>query len=115
MTTRSHKPDAGSTPERADTIEDATQAEALDADGPHHSHRERNAAHRAERTAMTIDIGDFRVQEGAEVDLKKRPTAVAPVYQSKDEYRKLLKTHVERLGSQQERLYASDRYAVLLI
>ena len=64
---------------------------------------------------MTIDIGDFRVQEGGEVDLKKRPTAVAPVYHSKDEYRKLLKTHVERLGSQQERLYASDRYAVLLI
>jgi hypothetical protein len=32
---------------------------------------------------MRIHIKDFRVQEGEEVDLKKRPTVVGPVYKSK--------------------------------
>jgi len=64
---------------------------------------------------MKIHSKDFRVREGDEVNLKKWPTKVDPVYKSKEQYKKLLEEHVAHLSSQQELLYASDRYAVLLI
>ena len=64
---------------------------------------------------MKISSRDFRVREGDRVNLRKWPTIVAPVYKSKDEYRKLLGEHVAQLSAQQQLLYASDRYAVLLI
>ena len=38
-----------------------------------------------------------------------------PVYKSKKQYQKLLEDHVAHLSSQQQLLYASNRYAVLLI
>jgi PPK2 family polyphosphate:nucleotide phosphotransferase len=58
---------------------------------------------------------DFRVREGDEVDLRKWPTTVEPVYGSKEHYHKLLGEHVAQLSSLQQLLYASNRYAVLLI
>jgi PPK2 family polyphosphate:nucleotide phosphotransferase len=64
---------------------------------------------------MKINSKDYRVREGDEVDLDKWPTKVDPVYKSKDQYEKILKEHVEQLSSQQQLLYASDRYAILLI
>ena len=64
---------------------------------------------------MKIHSKDFRVREGDEVDLKKWPTKVDPVYKSKEQYKKLLEEHVAQLSSQQELLYASNRYAILLI
>ncbi len=64
---------------------------------------------------MKINSKDFRVQEGREVDLKKWPTKVDPVYKSKEQYKKILEEHVAQLSSQQELLYASNRNAVLLI
>ncbi len=64
---------------------------------------------------MKIDSKDFRVHEDDKVDLKKWPTRVDPVYKSKKQYEKLLAEHVARLSSMQQLLYASDRYAVLLI
>ena len=64
---------------------------------------------------MKIDSKDFRVREGHEVDLKKWPTKVDPVYKSKEQYQKLLEEHVAQLSSQQQLLYASNRHAVLLI
>jgi len=64
---------------------------------------------------MKINSNDFRVREGHEVDLKKWPTKVDPVYKSKERYKKLLDEHVEQLSSQQQLLYASNRNAVLLI
>ncbi|MGA7324579.1 MAG: ADP-polyphosphate phosphotransferase [Rhodomicrobium sp.] len=64
---------------------------------------------------MKIDSNDFRVKEGDEVNLKKWPTAVDPVYKSKEHYQELLRDHVAQLSSQQQLLYASNRYAVLLI
>ena len=64
---------------------------------------------------MKIKSNDFRVQEGDEVNLKKWPTIVDPVYKSKKQYQKLLKEHVAQLSSQQQLLYASNRYALLLI
>jgi PPK2 family polyphosphate:nucleotide phosphotransferase len=64
---------------------------------------------------MKINSNDFRVREGHKVDLKKWPTKVDPVYKSKEQYKKLLDEHVAQLSSQQQLLYASNRYAVLLI
>ena len=55
------------------------------------------------------------MREGDDVDLKKWPTTVDPVYKSKKHYRKLLEEHVEQLSSLQRLLYASNRHAVLLI
>ena len=64
---------------------------------------------------MKINSKDFRVQEGETVDLKKWPTKVDPVYTSKDKYKKVLEDHVTQLSSQQQLLYSSNRYAVLVI
>ena len=64
---------------------------------------------------MKIKTEDFRVRESDEVDLKKWPTKVDPVYRSKDQYKALLEEHVEELSDQQQLLYASNRHAVLLI
>ena len=64
---------------------------------------------------MKIEVDGFRIREGERVDLTKRPTLVDPVYQSKPDYKKMLRRHVERLSELQHLLYASDRYAVLLI
>ncbi len=64
---------------------------------------------------MKINSEDFRVREASEVSLKNWATRIAPVYGSNDEYQELLKDHVKKLSAQQELLYASGRYAVLLI
>ncbi|HVC61225.1 MAG TPA: ADP-polyphosphate phosphotransferase [Acetobacteraceae bacterium] len=64
---------------------------------------------------MKINSKDFRVREGDEVDLKKWPTLIDPVYKSKAQYHEILQDHVARLSVQQQLLYASDRHAVLLI
>ena len=64
---------------------------------------------------MRISSKDFRVREGEGVDLKQWPTKADPVYKSKDQYKKLLEEHVAQLSSQQQLLYASNRYALLLI
>ena len=45
----------------------------------------------------------------------KWPTTVEPVYESKKHYHKLLGEHIVQLSSLQQLLYASNRYAVLLI
>jgi PPK2 family polyphosphate:nucleotide phosphotransferase len=64
---------------------------------------------------MKLNSKDFRVREGDDVDLKKWPTMVDAVYKSKEQYQELLSEHVAGLSSLQQRLYASNRYAVLLI
>lgn len=64
---------------------------------------------------MTIRSQAFRVSEGDKVNLKKCPTKVDPVYESKEQYQKLLQDHVTELSSLQEIHYAANRYAVLLI
>ncbi len=64
---------------------------------------------------MKLHSNDFRVSAGKKVKLEKWPTLVKPVYESKKEYTKLLEEHVEELSSLQRLLYASNRYAVLLI
>ena len=64
---------------------------------------------------MSINSKDYRVREGSAVDLKKWPTRVERVYRNDDEYQAMLKDHVKKLSAQQELLYASGTYAVLLI
>jgi PPK2 family polyphosphate:nucleotide phosphotransferase len=64
---------------------------------------------------MKINSKDFRVREAHEVNLRKWLTNVEPVYKSKEHYHKLLADHVAQLSSLQQLLYASNRYAALLI
>ena len=64
---------------------------------------------------MKIRSADFRVKQGDKVKLDKWPTAVEPIYESKKHYQKLLRDHIAQLSSLQHLLYASNRYAVLLI
>jgi len=64
---------------------------------------------------MNIDSKDFRVREGHDVNLKKWPTSIKPIYKSKEQYRKLLADHVAQLSARQEIFYASNKYAILMI
>src|SRR5579863_6999642 len=64
---------------------------------------------------MKTKTEELRVQEGDEVDLRKRPTKVAPLYTSKEHYQELLAEHVAQLSSLQQLFYASNRHAILLI
>jgi hypothetical protein len=57
-----------------------------------------------------INPEDFRAKEGNKINLKKWPTSVDAVYESKEQYQKLLGEHVARLSAQQQLLYASNRY-----
>ena len=70
-------------------------------------------SHKKEK--LNINTEDYRVQEGIKVALKKWPTLVKPVYQSKEEYQKLLAEQVAQLSELQHLHYAFNRYAVLLI
>jgi PPK2 family polyphosphate:nucleotide phosphotransferase len=64
---------------------------------------------------MQIKSSDFRVNEGSHVDLKKWPTRVRPSYKTSRQYKDILAAHVRELSAQQELLYASNSYALLLI
>ena len=57
----------------------------------------------------------FRVSERGDVNLRKWPTSVKPLYRSKEDYEELLADHVTELSKLQHLLYASDQYALLLI
>jgi len=64
---------------------------------------------------MKIDSKQFRVAEKENVRLDGRPTALKPLYDSKEDYRDALAEHVRELSEVQERLYAHDRYSLLVI
>lgn len=64
---------------------------------------------------MKIKSKDFRVKQGDKVDLAVWSTEVKPAYRSKKAYHKLLDQQVDELSELQRLLYASNRYAVLLI
>jgi PPK2 family polyphosphate:nucleotide phosphotransferase len=64
---------------------------------------------------MDIDYKNFRARDGKNVDFKEWPTEVKPYYQSKKQLKKMLRARVEKMSDMQSRLYASNRYAVLLI
>jgi len=64
---------------------------------------------------MPIASKNFRVKPASTVKLAQWPTVVPPVYASAKDYDDMLAGHVQRLNTIQELLYASDKYAVLLI
>jgi PPK2 family polyphosphate:nucleotide phosphotransferase len=64
---------------------------------------------------VKIDIDDYRVKPGRRVRLKDRPTRIAPLCASKEKYAERLEEHTERLSELQNKLYAQDRHALLLI
>ena len=64
---------------------------------------------------MKIDTEDFRAAEDKRVHLRNWPTETKKAYRSKEHYDELLADHVKRLDKSQRLLYASNRYAVLLI
>ena len=64
---------------------------------------------------MSIDSNDYRVSPGKKVDLAKWPTIVGPYRKSKEKCKELLQQHLENLSALQQLLYASRRYALLLI
>src|ERR1700735_461431 len=78
-------------------------------------HMRRATTRTCGRMKMKITSKDFRVAEGDDVNLKKWPTKVDSVYKSKEHYKELLAEHVAQLSVPQQLLYASDRYAILLI
>lgn len=67
------------------------------------------------KSKIKIDAKDFRVPPGKKVNLKNRPTLVKPIYETKESYKEILEDHVKKMSSQQELLYACNRYALLLI
>ena len=64
---------------------------------------------------MKISIKDYRVGSNEKVRLKKWPTRVKPVYKSEQQAEKLMAEHRTELNELQNLLFASDRYALLLI
>jgi PPK2 family polyphosphate:nucleotide phosphotransferase len=64
---------------------------------------------------MKIDPARFRVEPEQKVRLRKWPTRVKPYYASKAEYQEMLGRHVAELSALQGKLYADNRYALLLI
>ena len=64
---------------------------------------------------MKIQLKDFRVPEGDDVDLKKWPTKVDPVFRSKAHYEDTFAAQVETLSALQKVHYASNKHALLLI
>ncbi len=64
---------------------------------------------------MNIDVSEFRLHEGDEVDLGLWATKVKPLCKSKKAYRKVLQDQVGQLSDQQRLLYASNRHALLLV
>lgn len=62
-----------------------------------------------------INPEDYRVRPGKKVDLDEWPTKGKPVYSSDEEYKTLLREHIEKLAELQNLLYATNRYALLLI
>lgn len=64
---------------------------------------------------MKIKSADFCIQDDKPFTLTELPTRVGPVYKSKSQYQKILADHIAQLSEQQQLLYASNKYAVLLI
>ena len=64
---------------------------------------------------MKIDPDDFRVKGGKNVNLKKWPTEIKSYYETKKQFKEGLQERVDELSELQNLLYASNRFAVLLI
>jgi PPK2 family polyphosphate:nucleotide phosphotransferase len=64
---------------------------------------------------MKIETKPFKVPDGKNNSLKKRPTLIDPFYGSKEQYQEFLNEQVQQLSELQGLLYAYNRYSLLLI
>ncbi len=64
---------------------------------------------------VKMDTREFLVKPGAKVDLKRRPTLVAPFYRSNKDYGRLLEAHIAELNRLQGLLWADHRFALLVV
>jgi PPK2 family polyphosphate:nucleotide phosphotransferase len=64
---------------------------------------------------VKINSKRFRVREGQSVNLKEWPTRIKPFFSSKEQVQQTREKNIEKLRSQQDLLFATDRYALLVI
>ncbi|MFT6736639.1 MAG: PPK2 family polyphosphate:nucleotide phosphotransferase [Kangiellaceae bacterium] len=64
---------------------------------------------------VSIKTNDFKVTAGLKYILDECPTSIEPLYDSKKNYQKRLKKHVRKLSKQQQLLYGSNKYSLLVI
>jgi PPK2 family polyphosphate:nucleotide phosphotransferase len=64
---------------------------------------------------MHIETKPFRVPADSRVKLKQWPCRVKPLYKSKKDYEEKLVEHVKEMARLQNLLYASGRYALLVV
>jgi PPK2 family polyphosphate:nucleotide phosphotransferase len=64
---------------------------------------------------MHIDIDRFQVPAGRQIHLGRWPTRVKDFYRTKDDYEDRLESQKRELSELQDRLYAADSYALLVI
>lgn len=64
---------------------------------------------------MAFDVEELRIQGGSRVDLRRRPTAIDPLYRSEDDARERLAIQVQRTSELQDMLYASARWSLLVV
>jgi PPK2 family polyphosphate:nucleotide phosphotransferase len=64
---------------------------------------------------MKIETDEFRVRPDKRVDLGKWPTLVKPLYPSQEQCQTALSDCIQQLSKQQNLLYASDTWSMLLI
>ncbi|MBC8488303.1 MAG: polyphosphate kinase 2 family protein [Ignavibacteria bacterium] len=62
-----------------------------------------------------MKINNLKVPEGKKIKLKDYKTDVKDIKYSKDEAEELLKEHIEELFEYQAKLYAYDKYALLIV
>ena len=64
---------------------------------------------------MKIETKDFLIAEKETVDVTKRPTVLPPLYKSEEDYEEELQDKLKDISNLQQRLYASDGQAVVVI
>lgn len=62
-----------------------------------------------------MDISDYKIKEGRKVKLSEISTSDTGKYDSKTEAQAKLEENIERMAEMQDKLYAQDRYSVLII
>ena len=62
-----------------------------------------------------MNIDNLKVPESKKIKLKDYKTDVTDIKYSKEEAKELLKEHIEKLFEYQDKLYAYDKYALLIV
>jgi PPK2 family polyphosphate:nucleotide phosphotransferase len=64
---------------------------------------------------LTFDTSHLQATGNRDIELSSWPTDVDAVYQSARNYRDLLANHIHHMKSYQERLYAENKHAILIL